>query len=378
MVKMKRRISLIIAAAMLTVTLGGCTPAAPSPTPAPIPTPSPAAAQKTSINGFNSELYTANTVMLNVDGKPVYWPEYLYWLASDIYYVYQNAGYYPTDWNMKLTEDMSVKDYVLNSTTNAIVMYRAVEKKANDRGIKLSKDDEAEIEADIQKGITYYETKEAFENYLKNSYLDEKLYRYMLGTSLLYKKLFADVYGENAEKMKDADALAYAEKKGFMKAKHIFMAAGADADKDAEVKAKMQALLEKLRAESSASKRLALFDELMKANSADPGLAQYPDGYVFKDGDMDPSFESTTKALTAGSISDVIKSSYGYHIILRLALSPEDKVMSSGAETNEGLDTIRYYAAYESFQTLVDGWVKDMKAEPADALKNLDLSKIYK
>jgi parvulin-like peptidyl-prolyl isomerase len=61
-----------------------------------------------------------------------------------------------------------------------------------------------------------------------------------------------------------------------------------------------------------------LFDRLMAEESADPGSAAYPNGYLFRPGEMVEPFETGTKELEMGEISDPVESSFGYHIILRL------------------------------------------------------------
>ncbi len=376
-VEMKKAISVILAAAISISILAGCSQPAPEASPSAAPSPSPVEA-KTSINGFNSDLYKPDTLMMKVDGSPVYWTEFLYWVASDIFYIYQSTGSYPTNWDEKIGEDKTLKSYVVDSAKNAISMYRAVEKKAADLGIKLSEEDEAEINSEIQAGIAAYETEDAFNEYLRSSYLDQNLYRYMLKVSILYKRIFEKSYGEKAEKFSDADTLSYAEKEGYIKAKHIYMPSSTEEDKDKEVKDKMQSLLESLKAAGSDKERAELFDKLMKENSQDGGLAVYPDGYLFKDGDMDPQFQSAAEAIAVGSISDIVKSSYGYHIILRLPVGADDRVFTSEGSSEGGTDTLRYYAAYDTFRRTVDGWVKDAKTETTEALNNLDFGKIYK
>lgn len=66
------------------------------------------------------------------------------------------------------------------------------------------------------------------------------------------------------------------------------------------------------------------FDEAVETESEDPGSQSQPDGYVFTDGEMVTEFYEGTKALKVGEISDIIETSYGYHIIKRLALTDDD------------------------------------------------------
>ncbi len=374
---MKKAISVILAAAVFAATLGGCAQTAPEPSPSAAPSPSPVET-KTTINGFNSDLYKPDTLMLKVDGSPVYWTEFLYWVASDIFYIYQSTGSYPTNWDEKIAEGKALKTYVMDSAKNAISMYRAVEKKASALGVKLSEEDEAEINSEIQAGIAAYETEDAFNEYLRNSYLDQNLYRYMLKVSILYKKIFEKTYGEKAEKYSDADTLSYAEKQGYIKAKHIYMPSSKEADKDEETRKKMQSLLDSLKSAGDGRERAELFDKLMKENSQDGGLAVYPEGYLFKDGDMDPQFQGAAEGAAVGELSEVVKSSYGYHIILRLPIGADDRVFTSGGSSEGGTDTLRYYAAYDAFRKTVDSWVRDVKIETTEALDNMDFGKIYK
>jgi len=73
------------------------------------------------------------------------------------------------------------------------------------------------------------------------------------------------------------------------------------------------------------------FDMLMHAYSQDPGLNDWPDGYTFTAGVMDPAFENATRSLAIGGISSLVRTSHGYHIVLRIQPNPNDVMRPWGA-----------------------------------------------
>jgi parvulin-like peptidyl-prolyl isomerase len=58
----------------------------------------------------------------------------------------------------------------------------------------------------------------------------------------------------------------------------------------------------------------------MTANTEDPGVASYPDGYLFQSGEMVAEFEDATAALEIGQVSGIVETTYGYHIIYRIPI----------------------------------------------------------
>ena len=95
------------------------------------------------------------------------------------------------------------------------------------------------------------------------------------------------------------------------KARHILIQVSADADDAvrAEKQQKLQGALNKVKAGGS-------FEELAKSLSEDPGSASNGGdlGWVSK-GMMVPAFEEALYKLNKGEVSDVVTSSFGYHII---------------------------------------------------------------
>lgn len=60
------------------------------------------------------------------------------------------------------------------------------------------------------------------------------------------------------------------------------------------------------------------FEELMLTYGEDPGVADEPTGYIFKEGDMVDEFYKGALKLKEGEISDIVETTYGYHIIKKV------------------------------------------------------------
>jgi len=371
---MKRVLSVTLAAIMLASVLFGCAPASPaaSPTPSPEatpestpePTPTPAM-----IAEINSDLYSDDTLMFTVDGSEVYWPEFLYWTSSHVSYMTKG---YQFDWNTVYAETETVQDFIVDASVDAIALYRTVESKAAELGIALSDEDKADIESEFEGAMTEAGGEEAFNEALASSQLTQELYRYMLHISSLYYKLFVEMYGETAEKYSDADAISYANENGYIMAKHILLLSKEDETENNKVKADIEAILSELKAAGSGDALLAKFDEIMTARSEDAGgLESYPDGYLFKHGDMVEDFFIATTSLGEGEISDIVETDYGYHIILRLPIDPDALIFNT-------LYPLRYTAAYDFFQNQANGWADEAEVVPTETLTGINFSDIYK
>ena len=90
-------------------------------------------------------------------------------------------------------------------------------------------------------------------------------------------------------------------------------------EQKAEKKALAEELVEKLNSYTG-DDIASYFAELADQYSEDPGRETYPTGYTFTTGSMVQEFEDAAYALSEGEVSEVVESSFGYHILLRLPL----------------------------------------------------------
>jgi peptidyl-prolyl cis-trans isomerase D len=146
-----------------------------------------------------------------------------------------------------------------------------------------------------------------------------------------------------------------------VKARHILLKVDG-ANPDAQVKPKAEALLKQLKAGGD-------FAALAKANSQDPGSgAQGGElGWVTR-GQMVPEFEKATFATPVGQLSDLVKTTYGYHIIQVEAheqahFQPFDEVKG------QLLADYQKRVAGEKMQSLSDKAVSELRKNPAQYAK---------
>ena len=164
----------------------------------------------------------------------------------------------------------------------------------------------------------------------------------------------ADFYGENAANLPDEKAMQYLTDNGYISAAHILFlntdAETGEALDEAALtvrRADLVALLNELRAIEDPQERKDAFLKKIGEVSEDTGKTYYPEGYTYTPGTMVPEFEDAAAALGDYEISDVVETSYGYHIIMRLPLSPDAVVEFNS--TSGAARTARMLAANQEY-----------------------------
>lgn len=303
--------------------------------------------------------YPGSTVFATINGDKITAGEYLVWLASYIDNVnsnYQMMGAAGIDWAQDLGDGSTPKDFVKTQTLEHVKMLWAIENTAKTEGVKNNAEDQKAYEEERSAAIEQLGGEEEYAVYLKSMLLTEAQMEKITKTSALSEKIEAALAREGGRFEATKEIVGkYMEEQGIFKAKHILYStvdaaldnAPYSPEKVAAQKQKAEAALAQIRA---AEDPIATFDTLMQEQSEDPGLQTQPDGYLFStkpDGvdfssRMVEEFEAGTQALAYNGVSELIKSSFGYHIILRLDPTDDTETYEKYRDRWEGtqIDTV--------------------------------------
>ena len=310
---------------------------------------------------FASGLKDGDTA-LTVNGVDIPNELYLYWLAYDCYYL--DSYYYQYGAAADFT-NQEIVDYLLDDVQTAVTYYAVLRQLCEENGISVT----SEQDADLQSQIDAYEDENgegSFQTLLQSSGLSQDGFYYVNTNSYLFTSLADKLVGEPT----DADLEQYVADNGIYAVKHILLkTTDKDVTDDAdnvtmtadEFNAQQKALAEDLLSQLQASDDMeALFDQLMNEYSEDSLAA--PNGYVAGPNDMIPEFEEASMALKPGELSDIVETSAGYHIILRLPV-----------------DASNYHDDWISEQAdaLVMEGVEAADVSVSDDISSLDIASFY-
>ena len=264
-------------------------------------------------------------VIATVNDEKITVDEIKFYLAQYVESIYSQNGMLEsttedkeTFWAKTDSETGEIfKDIAYYNSVDAYVGLVSMVNLAKEKGLEVT--DEEFQEGLKQEGIeeainhyidTYGVAREAIDIYLKNNMLYEKY-----ATEYIDKDERMNITDEKLKEKFEAD---------YIKAQHILKLTQnqetrepLSEEEQKAAKEKIDSILEQVKAPE------ADFQAIMLEESEDPGSAQQPDGYVFKEGEMVTEFYETAKALKENEISDVVETSYGYHIIKRLPLNME-------------------------------------------------------
>lgn len=376
--KMMRRIlGMSLSALLLAGSLAGCATPDATDTPGPDATPSPTAAQSTPLVDTPDVVqqllgFPRDTVIFTVNGKDVLAEDFLYCLS----YATENVGAQlygsasAIEWDGEV-QGTPIKTYLVDSAVESAEFYSLIQSKAAEFGVTVSAEQQAELDAQLAAVIEQMGGAEAYAKRLQEVALSDEGFRRINTINPLYNGVQEYLFGENSQNAPTDDELAtFAETVAdALMAKHILILTQDDEGNDlpeeeqAAAKAKAEDLLAQLRASDDP---MTLFDTLMNENSEDgrdaEGNLAAPDGYLFTAKQMVAEFETATRALEYNEISDLVKTSYGYHIILRLP--PINDEVRSAWTSSQMSDQI-------------DQWIAEAKLETSEEFNTVDPQTYY-
>jgi peptidyl-prolyl cis-trans isomerase C len=184
------------------------------------------------------------------------------------------------------------------------------------------------------------------------------------------RELKVNITDADAKKYYD-DNPARFEKPEMVRASHILLMTIDPAtrseladDKKAAKRKQMDDLLKRARGGED-------FAKMAKEYSEDPGSKDRGGEYTFPRGQMDPAFEAAAFALKTNEVSDVITSSYGYHIIKLSEKIPAQKITFAEA-SNDLKDGL----AQQAMQKEIPDYIQKLRKEAGVEILDEKLKKL--
>ena len=316
--------------------------------------------------------FPGDTVMLTVDGNDVTASDLMYWMAYNADYI---AQYYQTigqeiDWSATLGGSQPVGESVKEQSRQTAILYSTVTAHTAAAGYSFDPDD-ADYKVQFEEAKENMGGQEEFQRFLKEMCLTEDSFHAVNSVALVYQHMQEGICRKGGEYEPSQEELKqYVADKDLLSARHILLMTkdpqtneALSQEQAAEKKTKAEGFVSQLQAIEDPKQRSDKFNELMKANSEDSGLASYPNGYLFGAGEMVAEFEEATRGLEIGQVSGIVESNYGYHIILRDDPTQSEELLNSWAETK--------------MQDLSNEWVTEAVVEDKEAFTNLDVADFY-
>ncbi|OQB13866.1 MAG: Foldase protein PrsA precursor [Firmicutes bacterium ADurb.Bin193] len=297
-----------------------------------------------------------------VNGDSITREEFVYYLTSVKAQIESEQGAdIPEDfWETAEIDGKKVIETAKEKALEEAVKSKVAYQKAMEEGIKITSEQRKDINSRLGQIITNNNGEKGANEYLKQYGLNLKLLEKQYEINYLSQNLSEKLTGD----IDDAAALEY-YKNSIARVKHVLIKTVDDQGTPLSVEAIEAA---KIKADDilKRAKEGEDFDKLVAEFSEDPGSTSQPEGYYVgkgfalgnPGGGMVKAFETASLELEVGGISDIVETSFGYHIIKRYE-NAESKYEENKVE-------LLFRAKNARFEELLEGWKNEAKIEKKD------------
>ena len=326
--------------------------------------------------------YDADTVVCTIEGQDITWGMLFYFIAQDLQDMIYYTGDIPADFNEPLNEEATIGQYFKKSAVSQAVYYAVANAVPVAREIPIPEEVETTISEYWDQLLESYGSEEELLEAMSEAGLDRDLLFFFLRSNEGLNAVRTALY--DADSLPTEEVISWAAEKGYVRTKHILYSfynedgTPMDDEGKAAQRTKADAVYAELSALTGDHEALEKrFDEIMTGDTTDPGVENFPMGYTFTAGTMVTEYEDAAFALADYGLSEVVETSYGYHILLRLPLDPDGLTMDQDSSTGAYM-TLRQTAANERFNADLTEWINSAEVVWADPVfEELDFNALF-
>lgn len=317
--------------------------------------------------------YDDDAIVLTVDGMEIPWSVYLYFIRNNLN-TFLYYGYLPTDYSMEINPGQTL-DEALRETMNDY--FRRIGAAAAHSEL-TDEEMNAEFDAYWADLVEQLGGEKALYEELDNYGYSKDFLRFSMKTNAMVQDAFTRAFGEDYSGLTDETVADWVSDNEYVRAKHILILCDSESfteEEMAEKKQQLEQIREELLSIEDSEELENAFDDQMSLLSEDTGLFMYPDGYVFTRGKMVKEFEDAAFALADYELSDIVETSYGYHLLLGLPVERESIIDYDSSDYTPY--TVANACANDEFTEMLEDWTKAVKIEYTPEFENFTIQSLF-
>ncbi|MBE7048091.1 MAG: hypothetical protein E7393_01765 [Ruminococcaceae bacterium] len=303
-----------------------------------------------------------------VDGQVVTKAEYLYYLENVKEQMLSESGTQDSEsfWNAEI-DGKKASEAAKNKALEEMLRVEIACVKAAEKGLSVPESSLAQIRTMVKS--TDAEQKAQVDALKEVTGLNDEQLIDLLTKTMLTSVYASDISANDpAALVPTKEEINAAYQQEYVHVKHILIGNTEESDgtatevtteEDPAAAAEAYQAAQKAKAEDvlKKAKAGANFDSLVKEYGEDPGMTNNPEGYTFTTGSMVAEFEDASFALAVGEISDLVETSYGWHIIKKYPLPTQ------GTDYDAAIESITANLSQDKYNAILDSYKSDLTIE---------------